>query len=95
MVQPSPKERHETCPTSTAIAATTVVMLFGAATTAHAANGVVTAQNNTGFIQWLAVWLDPQGAEASRCRCTPTCCHRRTTGRGRLSTVGSRGLLRR
>jgi hypothetical protein len=28
-------------------------MLFGAATTAHAANGVVTAQNNTGFVQYL------------------------------------------
>jgi hypothetical protein len=39
--------------TSTAIAATTAVMLFGAATTAHAANGVVTAQNNTGFVQYI------------------------------------------
>ncbi|WBQ05251.1 hypothetical protein [Kribbella sp. CA-293567] len=38
---------------STAIAATTVVMLFGAATTAHAANGVVDAQNKAGFTQYI------------------------------------------
>ncbi len=38
---------------STAIAATTAVMLFGAATTAHAANGIVNAQNNTGFVQYV------------------------------------------